>query len=130
MKTEPTAYSWDQLLRDRKTNWDGVRNYQARNNMKAMEKGDGVLIYHSIVGKEVVGLAEVSRTYFPEPNCDNPQWVAVEISAKSSLKKTVKLDDIKSNPILIEIALLKQSRLSVMPITHEEYEEIIRMSEN
>ena len=75
-------------------------------------------------------LDEVSRTYFPEPNCDNPQWVAVEISAKSSLKKTVKLDDIKSNPILIEIALLKQSRLSVMPITHEEYEEIIRMSEN
>lgn len=130
MKTEPTAYSWDQLLRDRKTIWDGVRNYQARNNMKAMLEGDAVLIYHSIIGKEVVGLAHVSRTHFPEPNCDNPQWVSVEITANQSLLKTVTLEEIKQNPKLQEMGLIKQSRLSVMPVTHDEFEEILRMSES
>ncbi|HXF42283.1 MAG TPA: EVE domain-containing protein [Pyrinomonadaceae bacterium] len=126
VKQEPTDYSWDDFQRDGKTDWTGVRNFQARNNLKAMKKGDKVLFYHSNVGKEVVGIAKVSKTAFPDPTDEN--WVAVELSVDKKLKKPVSLKDIKENPKLKNIGLLRQSQLSVMPLTAEEFQAILDLA--
>ena len=126
VKQEPEAYSWDDFVKDGKTDWTGVRNFQARNNLKAMNKGDRVFFYHSVTGKEVVGIAEVSKAAFPDPL--DEKWVAVELKAGKALKKTVSLAQVKANLALANIGLLRQSQLSVMPLTKDEYEEILSMS--
>lgn len=126
VKQEPEAYSWDDFVKDGVTDWTGVRNFQARNNLKAMKKGDKVFFYHSVTGKEVVGIAEVSRTAFPDPT--DEKWVAVELKAGKALKKPVSLAQIKANLAFANIGLLRQSQLSVMPLTKDEYEEILSMS--
>jgi|ERR1035437_9373955 predicted RNA-binding protein with PUA-like domain len=126
VKQEPEAYSWDDFVKDGKTDWTGVRNFQARNNLKAMKKGDKVLFYHSVNGKEVMGIAEVSKPAFPDPT--DEKWVAVELMPVKALKKPVSLVQIKANLALANIKLIRQSQLSVMPLTKDEYQEILSMS--
>ena len=126
VKQEPEAYSWDDFVKDGKTDWTGVRNFQARNNLKAMKKGDKVLFYHSVTGKEVVGIAKVSKEGFPDPL--DEKWVAVELVPDKKLKKPVGLADIKANLALANIKLVRQSQLSVMPLSKDEFEEILSMS--
>ena len=129
VKSEPFKYAFDQLLKDKKTIWDGVRNYQARNNLKAMEKGDLVFFYHSNEGKEIVGIAKVSKTSYQDPTTTDPNWVVVELSPVKALKKSVTLEAIKKNPALVNIGLIRQGRLSVMPIKPEEFDLILAMAE-
>jgi len=126
VKQEPEAYSWDDFVKDGATEWTGVRNFQARNNLKAMKKGDKVLFYHSVTGKEVVGIATVSKPEFPDPT--DEKWVAVELQPVKPLKKPVSLGQIKANLALANIGLLRQSQLSVMSLTRDEFEEILSMS--
>ncbi len=128
VKQEPEAYSFDDLLKEGKTVWTGVRNYQARNNLQAMRAGDKVLFYHSVSQKAVVGAAEVSREEFPDPM--DEKWIAVEIKPSEKFAKPVTLEDIKAEKSLENIALIKQSRLSVMPLTKNEFEQIIKLSKN
>ncbi|MFW5792949.1 MAG: EVE domain-containing protein [Bacteroidota bacterium] len=127
VKSEPKAYSWQKLIKDKKTIWDGVRNYQARNNMKEMKEGDAVLFYHSVSEKSVIGIAKVSREYFQDPTTDDNRWVVVELKADKELAKPVNLEQIKKNSKLADVALVKQARLSVMPLTKKEFEEIVKM---
>ena len=126
VKQEPTAYSWDDFVKDGKTDWTGVRNYQARNFLKEMKKGDKVYYYHSNVGKEVVGIAEVTKEAFPDPT--DTAWHAVELTPVKPLKKPVTLAEIKANGALANIYLVRQPRFSVMPLTKDEYQEILSMS--
>lgn len=129
VKTEPGNYSFDDLMRDKETPWDGVRNYQARNNLKLMAPGDAVLVYHSVNQKEVVGLATVTSSYFQDPTTDDERWVAVQLAADKPLKRFVSLADVKAEPALSEIALVRHSRLSVMPLEKDEFDKIISLSE-
>jgi predicted RNA-binding protein with PUA-like domain len=126
VKSEPSTYSWDDLLKDGWTYWDGVRNYQARNNLKAMKKGDKVLYYHSNEGLEVVGIAEVVREFYQDPTTDDERWVVVDLKPVKTLKSPVPLSEIKKEKKLRNISLIKQSRLSVMPVTKKEYEVILK----
>ena len=125
VKQEPTAYSWDQFVRDKGTSWEGVRNYQARNNLKAMKTGDRVLYYHSVVGQEVVGIAEVAREAYPDKR--DERWVVVDLKPVEPLKKPVTLEAIKGVPALKDIALIRQSRLSVQPLTKDAFDTIVKM---
>lgn len=125
VKQEPSKYSWEELLKDKATYWDGVRNYQARNNLQAMKKGDQVLFYHSVVGKQIMGIARVTRESYPDPTTDDPAWVVVDIKPIKSLIIPVTLEQIKAHPKLKEISLIKQSRLSVMPVTQSEFKIIL-----
>jgi predicted RNA-binding protein with PUA-like domain len=127
MKTEPGTFSWDDLVRDKKAVWDGVRNYQARNNLKAMKKGDLAFIYHSMDDKAVIGIAEITREHFPDPK--DKDWAAVEIKPKKKLKSTVNLGTIKQENRLANMVLVKNSRLSVQPVKKEEFDLVIGMSE-
>lgn len=127
VKQEPEAYSWNDFLKDKKTAWVGVRNYQARNNLKAMSKGDLVFFYHSVSDKQIVGLAKVVKTAYPDPTADNPDWVCVDIAPDKTLKKTISLDQIKAIPELANMALIRQSRLSVMPLTPAEFELLYKL---
>jgi len=129
VKQEPDAYAWSDLLRDKKTSWDGVRNFQARNHLKTMHVGDGVLFYESVTTKAVVGLAEVSKVAYPDPTADEEGWVSVQIKAVRSLPRSVSLTAIKAVPALAEIALLRQSRLSVMPLKKSEFELILKLGD-
>jgi predicted RNA-binding protein with PUA-like domain len=128
VKQEPTAYSWDQFVADGKTDWTGVRNFQARNNLRSMKSGDQVLYYHSVNGKAVVGIAVVSREAFPDPTATNGDWSAVEIKPVRPIKPPVTLDQIKSDPALAQIPLLRQSRLSVMSLSQNEFEGVLGMA--
>jgi predicted RNA-binding protein with PUA-like domain len=125
VKQEPTAYSWDQFVADGKTDWTGVRNFQARNNLRSMKSGDQVLYYHSVNGKAVVGIAVVSREAFPDPTATSGDWSAVEIQPVRPVKPPVTLDQIKSDPALAQIPLLRQSRLSVMSLSQNEFEGVL-----
>ena len=125
VKQEPEKYSFDDLLHDGKTVWDSVRNYQARNNLREMRLADKVLFYHSVSEKAVVGLAEISGESFTDPT--DEKWIAVEIKPVKKLAKAVTLDEIKAVKDLENIALIKQSRLSVMPLTKAEFETILRL---
>jgi predicted RNA-binding protein with PUA-like domain len=125
VKSEPYKYSWQQLLKDGRTYWDGVRNYQARNNLQAMKKGDAVLFYHSNEGLEVVGIARVVKEAYPDPTTDDPRWVAVDIEPIETLATPVSLNDLKKDKRLQNIALIKQGQLSVMPLTQKEFEVIV-----
>ena len=127
VKQEPTKYPFEKLVADKTTSWDGVRNYQARNNLQAMQKGDRVLYYHSNVGQEVVGICEVTRPAFPDPTTDDARWVAVELAAVKALKKPVTLERIKDDPELRDIALVRQSRLSVMPLDAAAFQRIVKL---
>ena len=128
VKQEPNSYSFDDFRKDGKTDWTGVRNYTARNNLKSMKTGDKVFYYHSNEGKAIVGLATVSRTFFPDPTATEGDWVAVELEAGKPVKNPVTLAAIKANPKLKDIALVRLSRLSVVPITKDEFDEITAMS--
>ena len=129
VKQEPSKYSWDQFLLDKETFWDGVRNYQARNNLKKMKKDDLVFFYHSIIGKEIKGVAKISKEFYPDPTINDDRWVVVNLKPIKSLLTTVTLEDIKNNPKLINMSLIKQSRLSVMPLTKNEFMIILRMGQ-
>src|SRR5256885_11286526 len=128
VKSEPSAYSWENLLADGKTAWTGVRNYTARNNLRAMRKDDAVFFYHSVVGKEIVGIAKVVREAYPDPTAKEGDWSAVELAPEKALPKPVALEEIKGNAKLKEMALLRLSRLSVQPVTKAEFDEIVRTS--
>ena len=125
-KSEPFKYSWDDFVKDGSTYWDGVRNAQARNNLAAMKKGDLVLYYHSNEGKEVVGVAKVSREAYPDPTTDDERWVVVDLAPVKPLKHPVTLAEIKADAALADIALVKQSRLSVMPIQKRAFDRILK----
>ncbi len=127
VKQEPSAYSWSDFVADKTTDWIGVRNYTARNNLRAMQKGDEVLYYHSVTEKAVVGRATVARTAFPDSTAEEGDWSAVELAAKKPLGRPVTLEEIKRTPILRDMALLRLSRLSVQPVSAAEFTEIVRL---
>ena len=129
IKSEPETYSLDDLIQENIGRWDGVRNYTARNNLKAMQLGDLCLFYHSVTKPGVVGLCEIVKEHFPDPTTDNPAWVAVSVKYISTLKRKVSLTEIKSNPKLQDMSLLRLSRLSIQPVTVAEFDEILTMSE-
>jgi len=127
MKSEPAAYSWQQMVKDRKSGWTGVRNFQAQNNMKAMKIGDECFFYHSNEGKEIVGTVKVTKLFHPDPTDKTGKFGMVEVAAGAELKKSVTLADIKANPRLKEMKLVKQSRLSVSPVTDDEWKTICKL---
>ena len=127
MKSEPFKYSWDQLVKDGRTYWDGVRNYEARNNLAAMKKGDLALYYHSKEGKEVVGIAEILGESYPDPTSDDERWVVVDVAPLLPFARPVSLATIKADPSLKEIALIRRGRLSVVPITPQEFRYIAKL---
>jgi predicted RNA-binding protein with PUA-like domain len=128
VKQEPEDYSWDDLVRDKKTAWTGVRNFQARNNLRNMKTGDAVLFYHSGKDKSVVGIAEVAEGAYRDPTADDDSWIAVDIKPVKPLAKAVSLADIRANAKLSDLLLVRQSRLSVMPVSKEDFDEIVKMS--
>ncbi len=127
VKQEPSAYSWDDFVRDGRTSWTGVRNFTARNNLRAMREGDEVLFYHSVVGKAVVGVSKVARTAYPDPTAKEGDWSAVDLVPLKPLPRPVTLEQIKATPKLKEIALVRLSRLSVQPLEEAEFREILRL---
>lgn len=128
VKSEPETYSWADFTRERRTAWTGVRNFAARNNLKAMRRGDRVFFYESVSTKAVIGLAEVARTAFRDETADEGDWFAVELKALDALPRPVSLDEIKTEPALANMALLKNSRLSVQPVTRAEFDRIVKLS--
>ena len=129
IKTEPGTYSWDDLIRDKETYWDGVRNYQARNNMKAMKEGDLALYYHSVNEKSVVGVARIIKEAYQDPTTDDERWVAVDVVPEFAMKNPVHLSEVKANSNLSGMVLVNNSRLSVQPVKKEEFDIIIGMGE-
>jgi predicted RNA-binding protein with PUA-like domain len=128
LKSEPFKYSWEQLEKDKKTFWDGVRNYAARNNLRAMKKGDFAFFYHSNEGLEIVGIVKIIKEAYQDPTTKEVAWVAVDVAPFKKLKKPVTLAQIKSDKRLQNIALVKLSRLSVQPVTSEEWDFIIELA--
>jgi predicted RNA-binding protein with PUA-like domain len=128
MKSEPIKYSWDQLIADKKTFWDGVRNYGARNNLRAMKKGDQAFFYHSNEGVEIVGIMEIVREAYQDPTSDDPNWVSVDVKPVKKLKKPVSLASIKAEKKLANMALVRLGRLSVQPVTADEWELVLKMA--
>lgn len=128
VKSEPHKYSWEKFNQDGRTFWDGVRNYQARNNLKEMKEGDLVLFYHSNEGKDVVGIAKVAKEFYQDPTTSDPNWVVVDLVPVESLKKPVTLEQIKADPRLKDIHLVRQGRLSVMSLKREEFDRILEMA--
>ncbi|MES2702136.1 MAG: EVE domain-containing protein [Bacteroidota bacterium] len=127
VKSEPFKYSWDQLVKDKKTFWDGVRNYAARNNLKAMKKGDHVLFYHSNEGLAIVGIAEIVKEAYQDPTTEDPNWVVIELKPVKPLPQPVTLAAIKADPSLAEMQLVRLSRLSVSAVTADEYKKVLKM---
>ena len=128
VKQEPEDYSWNDLVRDGKTAWTGVRNFQARNNLREMKPDDAVLFYHSGKEKSVVAIAEVARPAYPDPTDDDEAWIAVDIKPVKALARAVSLAAIRANAKLRDLLLVRQSRLSVMPVSKEDFDEIVKMS--
>jgi predicted RNA-binding protein with PUA-like domain len=127
VKSEPVKYSWEQFEKDGNAVWDGVRNYQARNNLQAMKKGDLVMYYHSNEGLCVVGIAKVVKEYYPDPTIDDPRWVVVDLVPHKKLKKPVTLEAIKADETLQNVGLIRQGRLSVMPLEKAEFDRILKL---
>lgn len=121
VKQEPTSYSWETFVRDQQTEWTGVRNFQARNNLRAMGRGDRVLFYQSVTNPAVIGVAEVVKEAYPDPTATKGDWVCVVLKPCCTLKRSVSLASIKADAALANMALIKQSRLSVMPVTEKEF---------
>ena len=130
VKQEPETYSWSDFVRDGKTDWTGVRNYQARNNLREMKAGDSVLFYHSGKEKAVVGIAEVHRGAYTDPTTDDPQWVAVDLKPVKPLDAAVPLASIRYDKRLSALPLIRQSQLSVMPLTKDEFDTIVSMGKS
>ncbi|GAB2772301.1 EVE domain-containing protein [Rhabdobacter roseus] len=128
VKSEPFKYSWEHFVSQKRAVWDGVRNYQARNNLMAMRENDLVLFYHSNEGKEVVGLAKVVREHYPDPTTDDTRWVVVDLEPVERLPKPVGLAQLKADERLRDMALIRQSRLSVLPLRHEEFDLIVGLA--
>ena len=129
VKQEPEAYSWADFVRDGKTTWTGVRNFQARNNLRAMKKGDPVLFYHSVSEKQVVGLAKVAKEFYPDATATEGDWSVVDLAPVKPLKKFVTLDAIKADKVLRDMPLVRQSRLSVTPLTPEQFHRLLDLAE-
>jgi len=129
VKQEPASYSWDDFVKEKLTSWTGVRNYEARNNLARMKKGDSVFFYHSGEDKAIVGLASVARPAYPDPTSDDDKWVAVDLKAGRPLGIPVTLQAIKDQPSLQNVALLKRSRLSVLPLLKEQFEAILSLGD-
>ena len=127
VKSEPFKYSWDDFVKDGSTYWDGVRNAQARNNLRAMKKGDLALYYHSNEGKEVVGVAKITKEAYQDPTTPDDRWVVVDLVPVKPMKRNVTLAMIKEDPKLEDIALVKQSRLSVMPMPKPAFDRIVKL---
>ena len=128
LKSEPKTWSWDKQVEEGASMWDGVRNYQARNNLMKMKKKDLCFFYHSVSEKKIIGIVEVVKEFYPDPTDESGKFVVVDVKAKYKLKKSVSLEEIKSNKKLSKIALIKQSRLSVMPLLKLEWVEILKIS--
>ncbi|MEO6187426.1 MAG: EVE domain-containing protein [Ginsengibacter sp.] len=129
VKSEPFVYSWDQLIKDKKTSWDGIRNYAARNNLREMKKGDEVFFYHSNEGMDIVGIAKIVKEAFPDPTTEDLNWVAVELKPVKKLKAPVSLTVIKNDPKLANMELVRNSRLSVQKVTDNEWRRIFELSD-
>lgn len=129
VKSEPFKYSWEQFVKDGKTFWDGVRNYAARINLRAMKKGDRVLFYHSNEGLEIVGLATVIKEHYQDPTTDDDRWVAVDLKPLKKLKKPVTLSEMKADKRLANLSLIRQGRLSVCDVKEKEFEVIMGLAE-
>ena len=127
VKSEPHKYSWEKFNQDGRTFWDGVRNYQARNNLREMKKGDLVLFYHSNEGKEVVGIAKVVKEAYQDPTTTDPNWLVVDLSPVETLKTPVTLEQIKADEFLKDVGLVRQGRLSVMGLKREEFDRIVEL---
>ena len=127
-KSEPSTYSWDQLVKDKQTVWDGVRNYAARINLRAMKKGDEVLFYHSNEGTEIVGIAKVAKEAYQDPTTTDEAWVAVDLKPHKKLKKPVTLAQVKADKRLTNMALVRLGRLSVQPVTDAEWKIIMELA--
>jgi predicted RNA-binding protein with PUA-like domain len=127
VKSEPHKYSWEKFNQDGRTFWDGVRNYQARNNLREMKEGDLVLFYHSNEGKEVVGIAKVVKESYQDPTTTDPNWLVVDLSPVESLKNSVTLEKIKADEFLKDVGLIRQGRLSVMGLKREEFDRIVEL---
>ncbi len=128
VKSEPNVYSWEQLLKEKRTCWSGVRNYAARIHLKAMKKGDEVLFYHSNEGMEIVGVAKVIKEFYQDPTTEDTNWVAVDLKPLKKLKKSVSLSQIKADKRLVEMALVRLGRLSVQPVTEKEWKIIMQLA--
>ena len=129
VKSEPEAYSWSQLVKDGVTAWTGVRNFAARNHLRAMKSGDHVFFYHSGEEKSVVGIARVVKEFYPDPTADEDDWSSVDLAPEKTLAKPVTLAPIKADKILKQMVLAKQSRLSVSPVTREQFERLLQLAE-
>ncbi len=129
VKQEPEAYSWSMLVKDRHTAWTGVRNFQARLNLRAMKKGDLVFYYHSVSEKQIVGIAKVEKEAYPDPTATEGDWVCVDLVPVNALRKPVGLDAIKADRLLAGMKLVKQTRLSVTPVTPQEFNRIVKLAE-
>ena len=129
LKSEPSTWSWEDQVKAGVEMWDGVRNYQARNNLMSMKKKDLCFFYHSVSEKSIIGIVEVVKEHYPDPTDKTGKFVVTDVKTKKRLKKAVSLEEIKSNPKLSNMALIKQSRLSVMPLTKIEWGTIIKISE-
>lgn len=129
MKSEPDAYSWDDLLREGEGTWDGVRNYRARNNLAAMAVGDQAFFYHSNIGKEIVGIVTISASGFPDPSDPDGKWVSVKVKPVCKLNRPITLAAIKAEPRLADCELVRQSRLSVCEFTADEWDIVLAMAE-
>lgn len=128
VKSEPFKYSWETFQKDGKTTWDGVRNYAARNNLQAMKKGDEVFFYHSNEGLEIVGIATVIKEAYQDPTTEEKAWVVVDLAPHKKLKKPVTLKQVKAEPLLADMALLRLSRLSVQPVTALEWKAVMKLA--
>lgn len=129
VKSEPFKFSWDTFVNKGGDMWDGVRNYAARNNLMAMKTGDEVFFYHSNEGLEIVGLAKVTKEHYPDPTADDTRWVVVDLVPVRKLKKPVSLTQIKADPVLKEMAIVRQSRLSVSPVTPTEFDRVMDLAD-
>jgi predicted RNA-binding protein with PUA-like domain len=127
-KSEPEAYAWSQLVKDGRTAWTGVRNFQARNNLRAMKKGDPVFFYHSVSEKQIVGIAKVAKEFYPDATAEEGDWSCVDLAPVKGLVKPVTLETIKADKILQDMPLLKQSRLSVTPLTKAQFERLLALA--
>ncbi len=128
VKSEPSTYGWDHLVKDKKTSWDGVRNFAARNHLKAMKKDDEVLFYHSNEGMEIVGIAKVLKEFYQDPATDDTNWVVVDLKPFKKLEQPVSLSQIKSEKRLADMALVRLGRLSVQPVTESEWKIVMEMA--
>lgn len=128
VKSEPVKYPWEKMVADRRTHWDGVRNHQASNNLKAMRVGDEAFFYHSNEGKAIVGIVEVAREYYPDPSDPAARFGMVDVAAKQALRRPVTLAELKDDPRFAELALIRQSRLSVMPVSDDHWRAILALA--